>query len=81
MSVFPPQTLNELEFPILRTMWTKFVSQKKKKKATGTGIYTIQQIQKKQNTINQLNKSEISVPILGKVELHVIVKINMYMQK
>lgn len=56
-------------------------SEKKKKKATGTGIYTIQQIQKKQNTINQLNKSEISVPILGKVELHVIVKINMYMQK
>lgn len=46
MSVFPPQTLNELEFPILRTMWTKFVSQKKKKKATGTGIYTIQQIKK-----------------------------------
>lgn len=32
MSVFPPQTLNELEFPILRTMWTKFVSQKKKRK-------------------------------------------------
>lgn len=54
MSVFPPQTLNELEFPILRTMWTKFVCQKKKKKkATGTGIYTIQQIQK--NKIQSIN--------------------------
>lgn len=81
MSVFPPQTLNELEFPILRTMWTEFVSQKKKKESHRHRYLHNTTNSKKQNTINQLNKSEISVPILGKVELHVIVKINMYMQK
>lgn len=40
MSVFPPQTLNELEFPILRTMWTKFVCQKKKKRKPQAQVST-----------------------------------------
>lgn len=78
MSVFPPQTLNELKFPILRTHVDQVCKSEKKEKATGTGILTFMTNSK--NKIQSINKISLKFPcLLRKVELHVIVNINMNM--
>lgn len=57
------------------------VCKSEKKKRKPQAQVSTQYNKFKKTKYNQSTKSEISVPILGKVELHVIVKINMYMQK